>query len=134
MNNWSSIGGYRSMKTLIHFQPMFHFYTPWKHQCDVFRGYRTGTLVENRLILVSSKNMNIWNEYLTQNKQYKIFGGKNFSQMFSMTQKLKEFFFIENFPWVSLSKITTEQSTPSQFLHGSLKRLHSLWRISIINA
>ena len=36
---------------------MFHFYSPWKHQktsgnlrfSDVFRGYRTGTLVENGL-------------------------------------------------------------------------------------
>ena len=26
---------------------MFHFYTPWK---NVFRGYRSGTLVENGLI------------------------------------------------------------------------------------
>ena len=36
------------------FQPMFYFCTSWKHQktggcSDVFRGYRSGTLVENGL-------------------------------------------------------------------------------------
>ena len=41
---------------LTHFQPVFHFYTPWKHQktggfSDVFRGYRNRTLLENGLIL-----------------------------------------------------------------------------------
>ena len=39
---------------LTHFQPMFHFYTPWKHHktygfLNFFRGYRSGTLVENGL-------------------------------------------------------------------------------------
>ena len=36
---------------LTHFQPMYHFYTPWKHQTDDFRGYRSETLVENGLSL-----------------------------------------------------------------------------------
>ena len=39
---------------LTHFRPSFHFYTTRKHQlrfCDVFRGYRSGTLVENGLNL-----------------------------------------------------------------------------------
>ena len=40
---------------------MFHYYDPWKHQKteeknrkteNVFRGYRSGTLVENGLIVV----------------------------------------------------------------------------------
>ena len=40
---------------LTHFQPMFHFYTPWKHQKTggflwCFSGYTSGTLVENGLI------------------------------------------------------------------------------------
>ena len=39
---------------LTHFQPMFHFYTSWKHRknwrfSDVFREYRSGTLVDNGL-------------------------------------------------------------------------------------
>ena len=37
---------------LTHFQPMLHFYTPWKHQKtygDVFKGYRSWTLGENGL-------------------------------------------------------------------------------------
>ena len=37
---------------LIHFSPIFNFYTPWKHKkypFFVFRGYRSGTLVENVL-------------------------------------------------------------------------------------
>ena len=33
--------------SLTHFQPMHHFYTPWKH---VFREYRSGTLVNNGLM------------------------------------------------------------------------------------
>ena len=42
---------------LSQFQPMFHFYTPWKHQktsgfTDVFRGYRSGTLIENGLMFL----------------------------------------------------------------------------------
>ena len=42
---------------LSHFQPMFHFYTPWKHQktsgfTDVFRGCRSRTLVENGLMFL----------------------------------------------------------------------------------
>ena len=42
---------------LTHFQPVFHFYTPWKHLKTssfsyVFRGYRRGTLVENGLKLI----------------------------------------------------------------------------------
>ena len=41
------------LRTLTDFQPMFHFYTPWKHKktpvFGFFRGYRSGTLVENRL-------------------------------------------------------------------------------------
>ena len=40
--------------SLTHFQPMFHFYAPRKH---VFRGYRSGTLVENGLIL---RHLNIY--------------------------------------------------------------------------
>ena len=36
-----------TLNTLARFQPMFHFYTPWKH---FFRGNRSGTLVENGLI------------------------------------------------------------------------------------
>ena len=48
---------------LTHFQPMFHFYTPWKHHKtfrfpDVFRGYRIGTLVKNGLMTL------IWNAEL----------------------------------------------------------------------
>ena len=39
---------------LTHFKPIFHFYTPRKHQktrfSDVFRRYRSRTMVENRLI------------------------------------------------------------------------------------
>ena len=43
-------------KLLTHFQPMFHFYNPWKHQKTsgfllVFKGYRSGALVENGLKL-----------------------------------------------------------------------------------
>ena len=38
---------------LTHFQPMFHFYNPWKHQnlrfSDVFRGYRSETMIEDGL-------------------------------------------------------------------------------------
>ena len=40
-------------ESLTHFQPMLRIYTPWKHQKTsgfVFRGYRSGTLVENGLI------------------------------------------------------------------------------------
>ena len=33
---------------LTHFQPMLHFYTPWKLQ-KTSRGYRSGTLTENDL-------------------------------------------------------------------------------------
>ena len=44
---------------LTHFQPMFHFHTPWKHQKTrgfyVFRGYRSGTFVENGFM-----NPTIW--------------------------------------------------------------------------
>ena len=36
---------------------MFHFYAPWKHKKppfpDVFRGYRSETVVENELITVN---------------------------------------------------------------------------------
>ena len=35
---------------LTHFQPTFHFYTPWKHQKT--GGFRSGTLVENGLTSV----------------------------------------------------------------------------------
>ena len=35
---------------LIYFQLGFQFYTPWKHHTDVFREYRSGTLVENGLM------------------------------------------------------------------------------------
>ena len=38
---------------LTHFQPMFYFFTTIPNRkpevSDVFRGYRNGTLVENRL-------------------------------------------------------------------------------------
>ena len=35
---------------LTYFQLMFHFFIPWKHQgYDVFRGYRSGAMVENGL-------------------------------------------------------------------------------------
>ena len=52
---------------LTHFQPMFHFCTPWKHQkTSAFlmfsRGYRSGTLAENGLIKeVSVKNLLVSN-------------------------------------------------------------------------
>ena len=41
--------------SLTNFQPMFLFYTPWKHQKTsgflmFSRGYRSGTLVKNELI------------------------------------------------------------------------------------
>ena len=44
-----------SFAFLIQFKSMFHFYTPWKHQInlwlsDVFRGYLNGTLAWNWLI------------------------------------------------------------------------------------
>ena len=34
-----------------HFQPFFHFYTPWIHQetKSFFKGYRSGALTENGL-------------------------------------------------------------------------------------
>ena len=35
---------------LTHFQAMFHFYTSPPPFSDVFRGYRSGTFVENGLI------------------------------------------------------------------------------------
>ena len=44
-----------SLVILTHLEPKFHFYTPWKHQkifqsfFDVFMGYRSGVLVQNRL-------------------------------------------------------------------------------------
>ena len=42
--------------SLTHFQPIFHFYTTWKHRfSDIFRGYRSGTLVENGLIQTQRK-------------------------------------------------------------------------------
>ena len=45
----------KTSENLTHFQPMFHFYNPWKQKTAgffyVFRGYRSGTLVENGLIL-----------------------------------------------------------------------------------
>ena len=49
----------REKKVLTHFQPMFHFYAPWKNRrfSDVFRGYRSGTLVENRSRLVKFVNL-----------------------------------------------------------------------------
>ena len=42
---------YLNYMLLTHFQPMCHFYTPWKHQnnlrfSDVFKRYRSRTLVE----------------------------------------------------------------------------------------
>ena len=46
--------GHIYMITLTHFWPMFLFYTPWRHQkpkvSGVFRGYKMGTLAQNRLI------------------------------------------------------------------------------------
>ena len=49
----------REKKVLTHFQPMFHFYAPWKNRIfsDVFRGYRSGTLVENRSRLMKFVNL-----------------------------------------------------------------------------
>ena len=46
---------FEQINPFSHFQPVFHFYTPWKHQKTrgflVFSGgYRSGTLVENELI------------------------------------------------------------------------------------
>ena len=43
---------------LIYFQPMFHFYTPPKtlknsRFPEVFKGYRSETLIENGLICVT---------------------------------------------------------------------------------
>ena len=35
--------------TLTHFQPLFHFYTPWNH---VFRGFRRGILIKNGLSMI----------------------------------------------------------------------------------
>ena len=50
-----SVKGKVSKTGLTHFQPMFDFYAPWKHQktrvYDVFRGYGSGALVENDLII-----------------------------------------------------------------------------------
>ena len=47
--------------TINPFQPMFHFYTPWKHQKNlrfsaVFWGYRSGTLVEHGLLSKFNQN------------------------------------------------------------------------------
>ena len=47
---------HESVKALIHFQSMLHFYTPWNHQkTGVFPmfsgGHRSGTLIENGLNL-----------------------------------------------------------------------------------
>ena len=48
---------------VTHFQTMFHFYTPWKHQKNwCFRGYRRGTLVENGLNI---KNWISWEPSIT---------------------------------------------------------------------
>ena len=40
-----------SLLILTHFQQMFNFYTSWKYQkfSEIFRGYRSGTLIENGL-------------------------------------------------------------------------------------
>ena len=51
---WAPLSSNVQMITLTHFQPTFHFYTPWKTSenwrfSDVFKGYRSGTLVKNRL-------------------------------------------------------------------------------------
>ena len=48
---------------LTHFQPMFHFYTAWKHQKTsgflFWGGYISGSLVENRLkSMLSTKREN----------------------------------------------------------------------------
>ena len=53
-------------QSLTHLQPMFHFYSPWKHQkapfSDVSRRYRSGTLVENGLIRLSVqlRKLRLW--------------------------------------------------------------------------
>ena len=79
---------------LTHFQPMLHFYSPWKHQknsgfSDVFKGYRGVTLVENGL---NTKNhyLYIWRSWEKQNTNLKlnnhidkaISNGENSSQIF----------------------------------------------------
>ena len=53
-------------QSLIHLQPVFDFYNPWRHQkatfSDVSRGYRSGTLVENELIRLSVqlRKLRLW--------------------------------------------------------------------------
>ena len=37
------------LQILTYFSPMSHFYTPWKCQKTVFRGYRNVTLEQNGL-------------------------------------------------------------------------------------
>ena len=64
---------------LTDFQPMFHFYTPLKTSenlgfSDVFRGYKSQTLVENGLILNSyqvSITLN-WNQSIEKKVFLKI--------------------------------------------------------------
>ena len=53
---------YLNYMLLTHFQPMCHFYTHWKHQnklrfSDVFKRYRSRTLVENGLMTFSLENL-----------------------------------------------------------------------------
>ena len=42
---------------LTHFQPIYHFYIPWNQRfSDVFRGYRSGILARNRLVVNNIKH------------------------------------------------------------------------------
>ena len=54
-----------TITNLTYFLPMCHIYTPWKHQktlrfSDIFRGYRSGTLVENGLIKTYFRSNRGW--------------------------------------------------------------------------
>ena len=62
MKNLSCANKNLQESKLTHFQPMFHFYIPRKHQktfrfSDVFREYRSGTSVENGLIILHGNDL-----------------------------------------------------------------------------
>ena len=48
----------RIMFLLTHIKPVFHFYTPWKHQ-NVFRGYRNGILAWDGLFTQQNVSLRI---------------------------------------------------------------------------
>ena len=55
--------------SLIHFWPMFSFYTPWKRFSDIFRGYRKGTLAWNGLILVIIRYFGLLDRWIDFNRK-----------------------------------------------------------------